>query len=527
MYKLLIADDDEIICQGLSRCIPWREHNIEIVSAVCDGETALKCVKEYHPDIALVDINMPFMDGMEFSAEAKKIFPELKIILITAYREFEYAKRAIELQVSDYVTKPFSNEHVLETVCRVIQKIEDEKRIKGEIQKNIKVIEEKYIAEAAAGKITDRNRTEIERLFPPQNQYSAAVLDIGTLPEGEESEEAVKEKREAIDRAVEKIREMVKIETKIKICRCQNQMIFLFTEPGVNGDIKIQVFLKKCMEQLSEEGALFLTAAIGRCYTGNQQISRSVAEAQKVLKYRYYFEQYSVLYVEDVEKLTVEEQINFQEYIENACAGIREGEPEKVKNAVKSFFERMQKQPDMRICAAALMVMEFLLLSYRETQDGELQEKFVKESTSFYPRMLQEKNIDGLRSITGKYFADLIQYLEEKKRSQPEKMLQRAVTYMEAHYDDPELSLNEVADFVHISASYLCTLFKQYSEYSYISCLNHIRMEQAKQILKDRKHKTYEVAFLVGYNSSQYFSSSFKKYTGMTPGEYRAKKGIK
>ena len=82
MYKLLIADDDEIICRGLGTCIPWEENNIEITGLVYDGEMALECVEREKPDIVIVDINMPFMDGIEFSYAVRQNYPEIKIIML-------------------------------------------------------------------------------------------------------------------------------------------------------------------------------------------------------------------------------------------------------------------------------------------------------------------------------------------------------------------------------------------------------------------------------------------------------------
>ena len=108
MYKLLIVDDDEIICRGLGTCIPWEEHDIQVVGLAYDGEAALACVDEELPDIIIADINMPFIDGMEFSYIVRQKYPEIKIILLTAYKEFSYARRAVQLQIFEYLTKPFT-----------------------------------------------------------------------------------------------------------------------------------------------------------------------------------------------------------------------------------------------------------------------------------------------------------------------------------------------------------------------------------------------------------------------------------
>lgn len=269
MYKLLIVDDDEIICRGLRTCIAWEEHEIFVVGMAYDGETALEYVETEMPDIILVDINMPFIDGMEFSNIVRQRFPEIKIILLTAYKEFAYARQAVQLQIFEYLTKPFANEEVLETVLRAV------------------------------------NVLQRERQYQPKS--------------------------------------------------------------GIK--------LKTIREKNPEEQILYGT----------------------------------------------------------------------------------EKQ----------------------------------------------------------------EMLEEIQQTDVEKRVHQALEYIRENYSNPELRLEDVAKEVNLSASYLGNCMKKYRQISYVNFLNQIRIENAKKLLRKPDTRSYEVAFLVGFNSSQYFSSCFKKYTGYTPGEYR------
>ena len=147
MYKLLIVDDDEVICRGLGSCIPWKEYGIQNVHLAYDGEMALEYVEKEHSDIILADINMPFMDGMEFSMRVRQEYPDIKIILLTAYKEFQYAKKAVQLQIFEYLTKPFTNEEVLEAVLRAIKQLDKEKYFRTEVKMNLELIKEKNLEE--------------------------------------------------------------------------------------------------------------------------------------------------------------------------------------------------------------------------------------------------------------------------------------------------------------------------------------------------------------------------------------------
>ena len=131
-YKLLIADDEEIICKGLASLIDWSSVNAEVVGTAFDGEEALNMIRREHPDIVILDINLPFINGLEIAGIAEKEYPKTRVIMLTAYKEFEYARTAVKYHVFDYLTKPCRNDEVKETVRRAIQDIEKERDIKEE-----------------------------------------------------------------------------------------------------------------------------------------------------------------------------------------------------------------------------------------------------------------------------------------------------------------------------------------------------------------------------------------------------------
>lgn len=126
MYKLLIADDEAIICGGLCHTINWGSIGVEVTATALDGEEALKLIREHHPQIAILDISMPFITGLELAEILAEEFPKMKTIILTAYKDFSYAQQAIKCRVFDYLTKPCHEEEVLRTVQRAIEEIRKE-----------------------------------------------------------------------------------------------------------------------------------------------------------------------------------------------------------------------------------------------------------------------------------------------------------------------------------------------------------------------------------------------------------------
>ena len=152
MYKLLIADDEQWIRQGLREIINWGSCNIHEVWEAADGEDALYKVREFKPDIVIADIRMPEIDGLELSAILREEFPQTKVIIISGYKDFDYARKAVELGVSNYILKPIDENSIIETVKRCIKEIDREREMlreqeimKRQIKKNIFLLKQEFI----------------------------------------------------------------------------------------------------------------------------------------------------------------------------------------------------------------------------------------------------------------------------------------------------------------------------------------------------------------------------------------------
>lgn len=166
MWKMLIADDELIIRRGLKSALDWGKLGIEVVAQAEDGEIAYEKSKEYLPDIILVDINMPFMNGLELIEKINEILPDTLILIITGYDEFDYAKKAIKLNVLDYILKPVDEIVLYESIQRIIQLLNENTQkklvnevVKQEIKKNFNNIRENFLLDLLMNRI---NKNDIE-----------------------------------------------------------------------------------------------------------------------------------------------------------------------------------------------------------------------------------------------------------------------------------------------------------------------------------------------------------------------------
>ena len=126
MLKVFLVEDEVVMRNGIKNNIPWEQEGFEFAGEASDGELAYPLIKKEKPDILITDIRMPFMDGLELSRLVKKELPQIKIIILSGYNEFDYAKTAINIGVTDYLLKPISSAKLLEAVKKVADMIEKE-----------------------------------------------------------------------------------------------------------------------------------------------------------------------------------------------------------------------------------------------------------------------------------------------------------------------------------------------------------------------------------------------------------------
>ena len=522
MYKLLIADDDEIICRGLGTCIPWEENNIEITGLVYDGEMALECVEREKPDIVIVDINMPFMDGIEFSYAVRQNYPEIKIIMLTAYKEFAYAQKAVKLQVFEYLTKPFTNEEVLEAVRRAADALEEERNYRSRIQRNLGMIQEKNLEELTLYGTAEEETIKNSGICSPENYFQAVILYLRRIPgEKEGGKHALIEDEVALRMAADKLRTLISREKDCSLFLQSNRIVLVFEYKDRNAGKKVRERITGIMGEIAKEDTVFLAGGVGRVCHGAERLPSSYQEAVYALEQRYGYGNRSVILYTEVQGKAAEYDVELPAVRKRLQEGVQQRSSEKIRQEVECLFQKLKRTERANLPSVQFLLVELLRFCWEMTEEGELYETFLKQYGQLFSRMIAARNLWELREAADMYFNNLYSYLDAQNTTDIEKRVNQAVEFIKENFPDPDLNLNDVARHVNLSASYLGNSIKKYKKTSYVSLLNQIRIDNAKKLLARPDIKTYEVAFLVGFNSSQYFSSSFKKSTGMTPGAYR------
>lgn len=521
MLKLLIVDDDEIICAGIAACIEWKKHGVEVVGTAYDGEIGLEMARELHPDVMLVDINMPFMDGLELTYEVYQFAPHIKTILLTAYKEFEYAKRAIELKVFKYLSKPFSNEEILQAVLDAGSALLAENSYRHEIEENKEIIRQKYLSQIVTGQTQRPQKIRWCGLNSHGTSYAVGILVVSYLyPEAENDNlnEALLTGEYSQMLFLDNVKAVLSGWPEVTCFPDGEWVLLLFS--GLDAE-NVKKTAEEILHSLRHHYGYHISLGLGRCYSGAAQIHYSYKEAKSALEYRHYYGSSCVIPIETIETRSGDERINFAMYRKQILDLVRVGDVDGAQKAAALVFETIQQARCYNLMTITLLSVELLMAAFRATGDEIIYERFVEEGLPEFHELHKAKNIGEIQRAVHRGLNFLVEIRGNEERGDLVDLMERVTAYIDENFADPDLSLKTVASHVHISTSYLCILFRQIKQTSYINYLNQTRIEKAKQLLKNSRFKTYEVAFEVGYNSSQYFASSFKKYTGNTPSEFR------
>ncbi|MGP7818100.1 response regulator transcription factor [Niallia sp. 01092] len=515
MYRVVIVDDEPISRNGIEAFIDWKREGMLVESLCANGEEALKVLKASSADILITDIKMPIMNGIELMKQALEHYPNLKVVMLSSYSDFEYVKEGLKLGAVDYLLKSALDPvELLDVLRRCISILEEERR---------KEIEFHYYQQGAAYKERKYMEQAIKRIMV-QEQCSSSSMDWEpkwlkqdyvcmyiTLDRAEVLME--KHGYLHVQLLLEEFQEMFyqKMDDGAAVLSGERSLFLLFPK-------RLQNWRRKLYRlKRSVETELGITISAGYAMEqGRYGILKGLANSRMACQRRF-FEGVGGIY-----GWTENQAVAFSSKMETEHADwqsffeiIRNGDP--VSSAVEyaiNHWKNLCNNPEQikkEACDLLIQISElqadakplppdqFDLLENAETLD---------EIASLFKRILEEMETSFI--------------LRSPDNGNGGQLITKALAYMDSHYTE-NLTLQNVADKVHVSKNYFSILFKQQTGYNFIDYLIELRIREAKRLLTEEDGRIYDVAESLGFNGVNYFSRLFKKMTGLTPLEYRKK----
>lgn len=541
MIKVLIVDDERLIIQGFMHTIDWESYGYEIIGAVENSKAALKVCEDTLPDIAILDINMSGMNGLELGARLKELNPDIVIIILTAYNEFSFAREAVRLQFDEYLLKPeIDFEDILETMEKFSPKILKKRKnlmvqAGGFIWKLLRKQEEE---KDQYDEYTIRRLKEMG-LQDDTGQYICLFIQAGNSCVDELSPELFDKK--AFDLLADFM------DCKGVLFRPAN---YCYAALMGSKDNAWSLQLAENIVTMFEGENISVTIGVSGCFTEVSKLYTAFCQAKNALIRRFYENEQVLLYpdtdlqITNTEKgiitaktikaclksgeqlLEMEDYSGYHNLISCLLDRMSVGRVSKglVGSALIQILQQVIKKIELR---AEMKNLPKSLDKYNKNKHNTKNNVIDKhELTAFYELNVFEE-IQKYHSFTEmeKWFADELTSLLKCLSSSPSvsysNIIKEVLQYMEDNYEDPEFSLKKTAEHFYISYSYLSQLFSKEMSESFNHYLTGLRMTKAKKIVLKKDIKLQEVALQCGYSNTSYFIKVFKQITGMTPNKYR------
>lgn len=538
MLNMLIVDDEQKIREGIRNSIDWKKYQINICGVASCSSEAFNIIDQYNPQIVILDIKMSEseMDGLELLEIINEKYQTIKVILISAYDDFEYAQKAIELKAFYYLLKPINSDKLLSKVLEAkkaieqqYQKVKDDQNLNDKLKKYIPILRDSFFIQLAKGKITDpqviNDRADFFgiKLNPlkfiiliiemKENFYHKTLseydLNLFKLAVINTSENLFKEKGYNSY--------SFNLDDNIGLLICGNE-IDKSTVKNISKNL--QLWVNKSL-------GLSLTIALGNIYEGFSSISYSYFEALEALDYKLILGKNEVIDIEDVYNSNTEKSIrnNFEEVLNNNIIkltnALKLSNSENIESIIDDIMSNFQQAVtiDIKNSGHLLFMLSFSLRKSLVLLDVNIDELLNKEK-DLYNELKKLETINDIKIFIKNYLEKAMKQFQNNQNHHNSFWVNKAVEYINENVYS-NLSLSEVSKAVYINPNYLSKIFKQTMEKSFIEYVTEIKIGEAKKLLGTTCYKIYEIADLLHYKDVNNFTRVFKKVLGVTPTEYR------
>ena len=541
MYKVLIADDEGIALCSLSYIIEntWKDQCT--VRSADTGRTVIEIAETFRPDVAVMDIQMPGINGIEAIKEIRKFSPQTLFIIVTAYDQFDYAKEAIDLGVLCYLTKPLDRDKFVDVMNGAFAQIDREKtkrsndlKIWEKLETVVPMIESGFVYSLLLRDSTDDDIARYKQLLDITEDAGYVILiECGDEPEKTEAE---KESGAAgsdplentigtgirIQKYYPRFRSFLKdsipniIVGQIVMNKIPAVVPHSMEKSSYSERIAVIDRLRRVVQQMEEKTGSVFRVGIGNvCQLGDMQQSFSTAMQSLHVgndKVSHADDLPVVCEYEDNYPLNLEKEI---------FDAVQKGNRETAEKSSSVFFDWMVETYEPKNDSSVrLKALEFVLWSehlsfydgglgvYRMTDRG----NYLDEAQNLDIASLKKWYVSKIGRAAGK--------LETKTRSRADSLIDAAKRYIDTHFQN-DISLDDISQELDISPYYFSRIFKEEAGVTFVEYLTNVRMDKAREMLRNPEISVKDIASAVGYQDANYFSRIFKRLEGRTPTEYR------
>ncbi len=508
--KILLVEDEFIVRKGIIKTVDWESINCEIIGEAADGKEAVEKIKLLSPDIIITDICMKEMDGIELLKKLKEDEVDVKAIILSGYSDFNYAKSAMELGVRHYLLKPIENEKLIEAILSVRSEIKREKKLFNPVNKQQIALRKLLEEENATELVEDMG------LVVPKGRFVVANIKIEKGYE-EENNVALKYTTELLE-SVDYF-SGIDIHYSISIPVGERNVVMIIFER--NGKMAERTILKNIRKHFGLKTGKRLSIGVSRVSGNISRIHELYEQSCIALKNKSSFEEDSLIYYDDVKLLEERfEPIFSEEEKAEILEAIEVNAVEKVQKSLRSCFKKLKDYAKVDIENLKNTLIELAVMMVKQAAKN-LEEMQLVFGRKIQPatEIVQLETVSDIENWFEKFLGCLKHHHEFVDVYKFSKLVKEVCIYIMQNYSN-KLNVEILAKQFFVSEGHLMRAFKKETNMTVIEFVMEYRIYIAKNLLKDKTNKIYDVAKKVGYEDTKYFSKVFKKMTGEAPNNY-------
>ncbi|MCR4781391.1 MAG: response regulator [Lachnospiraceae bacterium] len=530
-YKVLLVDDEENVINVILKKINWEDLGFEVIGYAQNGTAALEMAEEEQPDVVMTDIKMPYMDGLELSRHLKDEFPNVKILLFTGFDEFEYAKEAIHLEVEEYVLKPIDKEELTGVFSRIKNNLDQETVDRNNLEKlekyymdSLPLLQMNFYTTLIEGSIKSdylQKFMDDYRISMEGPYFSCAMVHASKhhLPEGMTPV--------LLNIYIENyLKEKMKSKWKAKIFSYLGDVVMLI-ECGAEKEIsEFTDDMNRMCRMISHQMDAVVTCGVGKVCSDLMKMNESYNGAREAVSYRVIYGTGRAINISEV--VPIEEsnnpiKVSDESTLNNLFKKILMSDEEDIRKSSDNYVDNtLSKIKDIKNYKIA--IMELVSNIYRFAANNHIETSSLSDSKLDLYNELPQMELMNFREWLSDFSVSMHKAVLESRSNTTRSFVSKSIDYLKAHFNEEELSLDEVSGEMGVSSSYFSSVFKKETGKSFVSYLTDYRLDRALVLLMEKQEKTYVIANMVGYSDPNYFSYVFKKKYGMSPSKYKQSK---
>ena len=521
-YKVFFVEDEIVTREGIRDNVDWKANGFELCGEATDGEMALPMLHTTRPDVLLTDIKMPFMDGLQLSKIVRERMPWVKIVILSGHDEFEYAQKAIQLGVTEYLLKPVTVQNLHQVLKKLAAQLDQERKeqenlqhLREQIEENRAILRERFLLKVVVGALSSTEAIEKGQLLGLDLVARCYLVVILKTEIEDRSEQFDYDEYQQVQRMVAGLVENMPDVYMLR--KDWEEMVLVMKGNAPEFIEEERERLLKWIQKEVKKTRYQLTIGTGTPKKRIAELHQSFVEA-----------------LVDIQRAADQKDNRLNNAVDKADLlkldraavenFLRRGAKEDFDEFFDIYIRPLGETALTSYLIKNYIFVDIVLATVKLVNElgGDI-DQVVPELESIETMLASIKTVEQLREQVYRILTSTLTFRDRHTSSHYMSTIQQAKDYIDHHYMESELSLNEVAAQVNLSPSHFSVVFSKETNHTFKEYLTEIRIQKAKELLCTTALRSADIAYQVGYSDPHYFSHVFRKITGLSPNEFRTR----